>query len=55
MVCVDGFLFVTGGNIDKDNTLNTVEVYNPVIDKWTFGTPMDEVCEGHCAVVVMNH
>ena len=49
---VDGKLYALGGSDDEDNTLDTVEVYDPATDRWDAVAPMPTARCGLAAGVV---
>lgn len=47
---MNGMVYALGGS--NHCILDTVEIYNPLADQWTLGTPMSTGRIGHNAVVI---
>ena len=39
-VVFQGYAWAIGGDVDFSTTLNSVEMYNPTLNEWSYGTPM---------------
>ncbi|KPP61492.1 kelch-like protein 33-like, partial [Scleropages formosus] len=51
-VCLEGKLYVLGGNRDDTHYLDSVEFYSPEDNTWSFAHPLDTELCGHAAAVL---
>ncbi|XP_049328080.1 kelch-like protein 33 isoform X1 [Astyanax mexicanus] len=51
LVVLDDKLYAMGGNVDAELNTETVEVYFPDTDSWSFVHPLDQTLSGHAASV----
>jgi len=50
----EGYIYAFGGGGEDFKSLNTVEIYDPLKDRWVYGTPLPEARSGAVAFNIKN-